>query len=132
MGGAIRSSFPRLGWETSRNSSTKWSKLRRKFPRKVRSPPAHFFDWWHLRGIEHGANQSNHLGPRRPARADPRRVAPKPFQVVMRADLSPHHVHDHVEEIQHHPGRLQRAIHRAWTQGMVLTQLLGDFIDDGA
>ena len=50
----------------------------------------------------------------------------------MLADIGPHHVHDDVEKIQHHPGGLKRSIHRARPKGVFFAQFFGEFIDDGA
>src|SRR5205809_5234889 len=142
MGGAIPSSFPRQGWESSRNFWTKWSELRRSFPRKAsspeKSPVTHLpvpslvaaETFAGLAQCERSIEFPRHA--RRFACADPRGVAPKPLQIVMLADIGPHHVHDDVEKIQHHPGGLQRAIHCAGPKSVFFPQFMGGFIGDGA
>src|SRR5439155_19159022 len=141
MGGAIPSSFRRQGWESSRNFWTKWSELRRSFPRKASSPeksPVTHLPVPSLVAAETFAGlaqcERSIEFPRRArcfACADPRGVAPKPLQIVMLADIGPHHVHDDVEKIQHHPGGLKGAIHRARPNRVFCAEFIGDFIDDG-
>ena len=50
------------------------------------------------------------LSVRRAFAVYPRRIAPQRLQVVTFAHVLAHDVDDHVEVVQHHPRRLQRAV----------------------
>src|SRR6185436_12755472 len=66
-----------------------------------------------------------------PPRPNPRRVAPKTFQVVMLAHIVAHDVDYDIEIIEHQPGCLQIAIDRARTEMMLIAQFIQNLIRNG-
>ena len=59
-------------------------------------------------------------------------VAPEVFEVVKLTEFVVHHVHDHVDKIEHDPRRHPHALGGKGADVVVYPKFLSNFVDDGA